>query len=588
MFRNKVSLPSRLKTLVFLTLVVLFAGSTFGQAGGSVRKGIYKAKRQLMTESNRTKRDIKQMKRALGSDKRSINPAVDTTDFIEWSKKPYIPNSGMIHDYRYLYTFLHQEQEYLFSRDSDLVSIQWDSLENVFYKNVGENRGLAEGVEVMGWHPHWMEESYKYYNYNLLSKVSYYSYNINPVTGGCANQDIVDQLKASSLMDSTSKNGVEGFISVTSFGRESNHTFLIESIRQSVFADEIIALLDEFSGKMHGIDLNFEQLHSSDRDRFTSFIKYLYNRLNTKGYQLILDVPYFNDSSIFDYAELRGHVDLFNVMGYDFSGEYSTYPGSIAPLRGLSNQPSLETAVNDLLNIGIDGQQIILSLPLYGVTWDITRLDLGEISFYERSLPYYEIRSKYVTQYNPFFDPLTSSFFIILEEDRVKKMCWYENEISLDLKFQWLLAKNLKGVGLWALGYDQGAPEIWKAIDDNFRADSLVVIEPKESKLSGPYGIVKDIIRYKKVIGFGYLCLVGFIFLGFVLSLKDWRVREILFKEQTFRNVYGFLFVLLALLGIEWWWLEDTQWDIAIGLIIGGLSFLLIYFLFSRYRNQLK
>ena len=100
MFRNKVSLPSRLKTLVFLTLVVLFAGSTFGQAGGSVRKGIYKAKRQLMTESNRTKRDIKQMKRALGSDKRSINPAVDTTDFIEWSKKPYIPNSGMIHDYR--------------------------------------------------------------------------------------------------------------------------------------------------------------------------------------------------------------------------------------------------------------------------------------------------------------------------------------------------------------------------------------------------------------------------------------------------------------------------------------------------------
>lgn len=577
--------------LLWLAMAVVMAipfGSAYGQAGGSIRKGIYGVKRKILTETNRTKRDIKQINRALSSGKRTYNPTMDTLDEIAWSMKPHIPNSGMIHDYQHIYSFLHSEQEFTFSRDSDLVSIQWDSVDNVFYKNVGDNRGIQEGLEVMGWHPHWMGESYKFYNYKLLTKVSFYSYDINPVTGGCANPDVVDMLKSSSLMDSTAKYGVEGFVSVTSFGAENNHTFLLEEVRQSIFADEIIELLDTFPNKLHGIDLNFEQLYSGDKDRFTRFVKYLHNRLNTKGYQLILDVPYFNDSSTYDYAELKHHVDLFNVMGYDFSGEFSLYPGSIAPLRSLSTQPSLETAVNDLLNLQIDGRQIILSLPLYGVTWDITRMNVGEVSYYDKSLPYYEIQSKFATQFNPYYDALTSSFFFIVKEEGIKKMCWYENEISLDLKFQWALAKKLKGVGLWAMGYDQGAPEIWATVNKNFRADSLVAITPIKTELSGPFGIVKDIIRYKKVIGMGYMTLVIFIFLGFLLSLRDWKVREILFKEQSFRYIYAILVVILALLGIEWWWLEDTQWDWAFGLLAGGLTFVLVHLLFNRYRRQLK
>ena len=98
-------------------------------------------------------------------------------------------------------------------------------------------------------------------------------------------------------------------------------------------------------------------------------------------------------------------------MGYDFSGEHSDYPGSVAPLNSFTNQPSLETCVNDFLNLDIDGGQIILSLPLYGVTWDIRDIQIGRSSYME-SLPYYEIISNYDTEYNPIFDPISASFFI--------------------------------------------------------------------------------------------------------------------------------------------------------------------------------
>ena len=143
------------------------------------------------------------------------------------------------------------------------------------------------------------------------------------------------------------------------------------------------------------MDLDFEQIDTADSQRFTDFVKQLSSRLGNANYKVILNVPYFNDKNVFDYSSLASHVMYFNIMGYDFSGEYSAYPGSISPINSLETQPSLETAVNDLLNIGILGKQIILTLPLYGVTWDVTQLEKGGGSRYEASLPYYMIQSKY-------------------------------------------------------------------------------------------------------------------------------------------------------------------------------------------------
>jgi hypothetical protein len=137
-------------------MFMLFTTTLSAQGVKSIRKNIYGAKRKLRTEINRTKRDFRGVNKALSSNKRTVDSSLDTTDMITWSMKPHIPNSGMIHDYEHVYSFLHAQQEYTFSRDKDLKSIEWDSVENVFYKNIGSDYKLDEDVEVMGWHPHWM------------------------------------------------------------------------------------------------------------------------------------------------------------------------------------------------------------------------------------------------------------------------------------------------------------------------------------------------------------------------------------------------------------------------------------------------
>ncbi|MEQ9289273.1 MAG: glycosyl hydrolase family 18 protein [Cyclobacteriaceae bacterium] len=531
---------------------------------------------------------MNRIKKSLSSNKRTVDSSLDTTDIITWTMKPYIPNSGMIHDYQHIFTFLHSEQECAFDLTDDLKSIEWDSIQNVFYKNTGGVDKLAEDVEVIGWYPHWMGDSYKQYNYRLLSMVSFYSFEINPDTGSSLYPEIIDQLKKTSLPDSAAKYGTKALISVTSLEKENNRSFLNSQFAQDQFIFEIIDLLEEERGRYSGIDLNFEEVDPANRDDFTYFVKKLGARLRSEDYILLLDVPFFNDGQAFDYAELKNHVKYFNIMGYGFNNSSSTYPGSISPLRSLDNQPSLEKTVNDFLNLDIPGEQIILSLPLYGITWNIDNLANGNAAEYETSLPFYRIMSNYAPYHNPYYDPFSSSFFFVFEEDGTKKMCWYENDISLDAKFKWINEKKLKGLGLWALGYAKGDPKIWGAVMGNFGADSLVAITPVSSKFNGTYGIAKNIVDHKKTIGMALLIFSGFLFAGFVLSLADWKVRQILFQNQSFRVVYSLAFITLTTVGIEWYWPNDIVLNMTIGITIGAIGVLMINLVFSKYRKQLK
>ncbi|MFZ9981218.1 MAG: glycosyl hydrolase family 18 protein [Cyclobacteriaceae bacterium] len=527
------------------------------------------------------------MGRLFSSLRRPRNPKTDTAAQIIWEKKPYIPNSGMIHDYEHIYTFIHRTQKYSFPRDYDLKSIEWDSVNNLFYKNRGSQDSLNRQYEVIGWHPSWMGDTYKYYNFRLLSMVSFYSFDINPNNGSASNPDDLDWLRKSSLPDSAAKYGAKTLISVTSLEKVNNHIFLSDEYSRNQFMEEITAILNENKNRFSGIDLNVEEIDPADRDLFTQFVKMLYARLSSSGYILVLDVPYFNEDNVIDYAELRDYVTYFNIMGYDFSGMHSAYPGSVSPLHSLTTQPSLETAVNDFLNLGISGQQVILSLPLYGVSWDVTDIQTGTQPEYLESIPYYRVKSQFGSEYNEYFDPFSSSNFYLVPSDDRTIMCWYEGEQSLGLKFEWAKSMNLKGVGLWALGYDQGAPEIWKAVNSSFAMDSLSVIS-YSSNLSGPYGIVRDVLRYKKMIGIGFLLFATFVVLGFVVCLFDWRVRQVLFSEQTFRVVYALVFLVLVVVGIWWIGFPETGLNLVLGLLTGGSTVMLINLGFNSYRQKLK
>ena len=94
-------------TLGIVTLILMLPSLSSGQ---DLRKQIMGAQRKVMKEVKRTNRDVNNVKKVFGSSKKTINSSIDTSDIITWSKAPYIPNSGMIHDYKYIYSFFHSQQ----------------------------------------------------------------------------------------------------------------------------------------------------------------------------------------------------------------------------------------------------------------------------------------------------------------------------------------------------------------------------------------------------------------------------------------------------------------------------------------------
>ena len=62
-------------------------------------------------------------------------------------------------------------------------------------------------------------------------------------------------------------------------------------------------------------------------------------------------------------------------------------------------------------------------------------------------------------------------------------MVFIEDEKSLGLKYDFAKDKQLAGVGIWALGFDDGKKELWTLLEDKFgqkiTADALGEISSK-------------------------------------------------------------------------------------------------------------
>ena len=56
---------------------------------------------------------------------------------------------------------------------------------------------------------------------------------------------------------------------------------------------------------------------------------------------------------------------------------------------------------------------------------------------------------------------------------------WYDDSLSISKKYDLALSKNLGGIGIWALGYDEGYDELWNLLKNKMAA--------KRPKLTNEY-----------------------------------------------------------------------------------------------------
>ena len=323
-----------------------------------------------------------------------------------------------------------------------------------------------------GWHPYWVDDAYNNYRFELLDYISWFAYEIIPETGNYSNISAIEKLKTKGLelIKKAKEKNCKVLLTITNNGRENTNQFLLnQSGQQSVLIDSVLNLVKTLN--LDGVDLNFENVDPKSGKKMTAFVKKLSDaiKLSKLEYVFSLTLPKVNRNHFADLESLNRYVDLFVLRGYEFHTESSSKDGPISPLYAGDGQLSIEAMVNHYLASDIDASKLLLGLPYYGAIWtsDNNELQNQNRSFI-KSATYRQIKfAMHRDEHSPQYDSLSGSAYYIkqLESGKFEKT-WFEDENTINNKLQWVINKGLGGVGIWALGYDEGYSELWDVYEN--------------------------------------------------------------------------------------------------------------------------
>lgn len=222
-------------------------------------------------------------------------------------------------------------------------------------------------------------------------------------------------------------------------------------------SNEIVEAINKYD--LDGVNIDLENLNSSDKDKLTNFIKILRNKMPEGKILSIAVAANPNKLSTtwvaaYDYEKLAKYADYLVLMAYDEHSE----GGAAGPVASIN---FVEESVKAILE-DVSRDKVVLGIPLYGRFWELNAEEGGEaiiMSQVER------IANRYrnsIPRYNEHTG--TATITIEVKENEKKAYVngryleegtytiWYENETSIRRKLAVMNEYGLKGAALWAIG----------------------------------------------------------------------------------------------------------------------------------------
>ncbi|MFY7670032.1 glycosyl hydrolase family 18 protein [Tenacibaculum sp. MEBiC06402] len=348
---------------------------------------------------------------------------------------------------------------------------QWDSLNKITHQKVLYKKGqIHPDIKTFGWHLYSNGSSWKNYNFSILWGISYFSYSIEPQTGSYKN---IHQWKTTALIDSAKANNCKVFLSVSNFGNKNNTTFLENPKAQKTLIDSLSNLLA--LRNVNGINIDFEGVTKKNKKDFTNFILEVSKRLKKINPKYMISICLYAEDwhHVFDIKSIDASIDFYTLMGYDYYGSFSKTTGPVSPLqKSKLFGNGIEYSVDYYNKQGVSLQKLIVGLPYYGAEWYTNKPEIGTAVTKFKSHPKYNSIKKYYIdslKITPKFDTNSSSSYLILNDNNQGyRQLFFEDKKSLTIKYDWIKKKKIGGVGIWALGYDNGNPELWNLLTEKF------------------------------------------------------------------------------------------------------------------------
>lgn len=385
---------------------------------------------------------------------------------------------------------IHQEQAEKYAHFNLTTNAQWDSLRIVTTGKsksitLKSNRTCTLNKRVYGWHPYWSNGLQTNYDWAGLTDLCFFGYDVNSATG---NAVTTHGWSTAQVVTDAQSNGVNVTLCATLF---SGHTaFLGNSTSKQTLITNLINLVQ--ARNAHGVNIDFESMAASNNAAFTSFMISLCNQMHAAvpGSEVSIALPAVEWSNIFNITALSPYVDLFIIMGYDYYYSGSATAGPDAPLYNFmtSYNYTLTKSITYYLNKGTVRSKLLLGLPYYGREWSTSSGTIpGTTTGSSSTVFYNEVRNNTNGYYNNRqWDANSYSSWYPSQRSGQWWQCFADDAYSMGKRFDIVNQMGIGGIGIWALGYDDGYSDFWNLIQNKFTDCAAVPCTDTIYDMGGP------------------------------------------------------------------------------------------------------
>lgn len=327
------------------------------------------------------------------------------------------------------------------------------------------NRRLTR--KVYGYYPYW-GSGWRNLRFDLLTTLAYFASPINE-NGEITGSNGWGGAAVNELVAAAKRAGVKVVQTITLFDNAAIGRLLASAERRERAITNIIAEVQRGGGE--GVNIDFEFVPLSAKATFVTFMRDLTTRMHAAipNSEVTLAAPSIDWSGSYDYDQLAIHTDGLMIMAYGYHWSGGS-PGPLCPIR--SDAPwtgrSLTWTMDDYdRNGGVANRaKFIVGLPFYGNDWPTTSDRVPGTSAGRARSIFYKAAVVAAARHGRRWDTASGGTpYYLYREDGGHRQVWYDDDESLGLRIDAVVARDFGGIGIWALSYDGDRPELFDTIE---------------------------------------------------------------------------------------------------------------------------
>lgn len=366
---------------------------------------------------------------------------------------------------------------------------KWDSLRCAWYGDCANNNSQLNRLNdlvcpltkrMFGWHA--IGTSSASYVWGSLSDLSYFSYQVDYLTGNASNAAQLVNWGSNATVVAAKSNGVNVNLAVTFFGTATTFgSFFGNATAQQTLITNLVNHV--VSADVKGLNIDFEGGAIVTASILPSYLTFLEN-LRTQllaarpNAEISVDIQGAHAANSTYITGLNNVVDLLILMGYDYYWSTQNYPGPIAPTwqfpKAASDPNGHGNVANDLNSMlrYAPKEKVVLAMPYYGRRWRTLNgcvLPADGNAAPISTQTYTQFRDNTSGYYNNTLrDPYShAAYHCFNDVNAVANQQFIDDAYSLQNKYDLIYQRGLAGGAMWRLGYDAGYSDLWDLVNNN-------------------------------------------------------------------------------------------------------------------------